>query len=157
MKSSLSTLATFVALAIGMAAPAHAAGDIAADLQMMAESQPFRQAADRFVAHAMAGDLDGTRAMLSEQLVARSGEASIRRALEAQIVPFFRAGRAPGRSVTVTQTTDAAGQRGYAFYMWMQQEGGAPRRPFTVYVVREGERLVVGNVVPDRLVEGRHR
>lgn len=157
MKSSLSTLATFAALAIGMAAPAHAAGDIAADLQMMAESQPFRQAADRFVAQAMAGDLDGTRAMLSEQLVARSGEASIRRALEAQIVPFFRAGRGPGRSVTVTQTTDAAGQRGYAFYMWMQQEGGAPRRPFTVYVVREGERLVVGNVVPDRLVEGRHR
>lgn len=157
MKSFLSALAAGAALAIGIAAPVHAAGDIAAGLQMKAESQPFRQAAERFVAHAMAGDLDGTRAMLSEQLVARSGEASIRRALEAQIVPFFRAGRGIGRSVTVTQTTDATGQRGYAFYMWMQQAGDAAQRPFTVYVVREDERLVVGNVVPDRLVEGRHR
>jgi hypothetical protein len=157
MNRSLSALAAAAALALGITSPTHAAGDITADLQMKAESQPFRQAADRFVAHAMAGDLEGTRAMLSEQLVARSGEASIRRALEAQIVPFFRSGRGPGRSVTVTQTTDAAGQRGYAFYLWMTQDGAAPQRPYTVYVVREGERYVVANIVPDRLVEGRHR
>ena len=150
--------ATF-ALAVLAAAPASAtsAADVAADMQMAVDSQPFRQLADRFVAQAMAGDLAATQAMLSRQLVARSGDAAIRQALDAQILPFFRAGRAPGRSVTTTQTTDAAGQRGFAFYMWMQQAGAAPQRPFTVYVVQEGERLVVANIVPDRLVEGRHR
>jgi hypothetical protein len=155
MQRLLRTLVT-AALLAGAAASARA-GDITAELQMMADSQPFRQAADRFVARAMAGDLEETQAMLSRELVARSGDAAIRRALEVQIVPFFRAGGGPGRSVTVTQTTNAAGQRGYAFYMWMLQDGGAAPRPYTVYVVREGERLVVANVVPDRLVEGRHR
>jgi hypothetical protein len=152
--------ACLIALAFAAAAPAASAtpaADVAADLRMAADSEPYRRFADRFVAQAMAGDVAGTQAMLSHQLVARSGDAAIRQALDAQILPFFRAGRGPGRSVTTTLTTDAAGQRGYAFYMWMQQADGAPRRPFTVYVVQEGERLVVANVVPDRLVEGRHR
>lgn len=148
-------------IALAFAAPfvpaAHAAGDFANELQMSVDSRPFRQVADRFVEHAMAGDLAGTRALLSRQLVARSGDAAIRHALEAQILPFFRAGREPGRSVTITQTTDAAGQRGFAFYMWMQQAGAAAQRPFTVYVVQEDDRPVVANIVPDRLVEGRHR
>jgi hypothetical protein len=160
MTRSTSFAAGLIACALAVAAPAASAtsaADIAADLQMAADSQPYRQFADRFVAQAMAGDLAGTQAMLSLQLVARSGDAAIRQALDAQILPFFRAGRGPGRSVTTTLTTDAAGQRGYAFYMWMQQADGAPRRPFTVYVVQEGERLAVANVVPDRLVEGRHR
>jgi len=149
--------AGLIACALAFTVPVAPAADIGADLQMAADSQPFRQVADRFVATAMAGDLAATQAMLSRELVARSGDAAIRQALDAQILPFFRAGRAPGRSVTTTLTTDATGQRGYAFYMWMQQAEGAPRRPFTVYVVRESDRLAVANVVPDRLVEGRHR
>jgi excinuclease UvrABC nuclease subunit len=145
-------LATLLPLGAHAAAPT-----VADDLQMASASQPFRQAADLFVARAAAGDVAGTQAMLSRHLVDRSGEAAIRRALENQIVPFFRQGRAPGRSVTITQTTDAAGQRGFAFYMWMEQAEGAARKPFTVYVVQEQERLVVANIVPERLVEGRHR
>ena len=53
-------------------------------------------------------------------LVARTGEAAIRRALDTQILPFFARGKAPGKSVTVTRTTDAAGQQGFAFYMWLK-------------------------------------
>jgi hypothetical protein len=150
--------ALFAALIVAVHPLARAAGNpVTEDLRMVADSQPFRQAADRFVTRAMAGDVEATYALLSRQLVERSGDAAIRRALETQIVPFFRAGQAPGRSVTTTHTTDAAQQRGFAFYMWMQQSGGATQRPFTVYVVQEGERYVVANVVPDRLVEGRHR
>jgi len=133
------------------------AADVAADLRMAQDAAPFRRVADAFVATAMAGDAAQAQAMLSAALVARSGDAAIRRALESQILPFFSRGQAPGRSVTVTHTTDAVGQHGFAFYMWLQGTGGGAQRPFTVYVVEEQGRPMVANVVPDRLVEGRHR
>jgi hypothetical protein len=129
---------------------------VADDLQMAAASAPFRQTADLFVTRALAGDLAGTQALLSRQLVERSGEPTVRRSLQEHILPFFQRGRAAGRSVTITHTTDGAGQRGFAFYMWLQQ-ANTDARPFTVYVVQEQGRLVVANIVPDRLVEGRHR
>lgn len=143
------------AFAIGQA---QAAARVGNDLQMMAESEPFRQAADAFIAHAIAGDAAASRAMLSPSLVARSGDAAIGRALQAQILPFFAQGGATGRSVTVTRTSDVGGQQGFAFYMWLApRDAGALARPFTVYLVREQGRIVVANIVPDRLIEGRHR
>jgi hypothetical protein len=134
-----------------------AAGTVSDELQMATDSAPFRQAADAFIVRAMAGDAAATQAMLSRQLVERSGEAAIRSALQSQILPFFQRGRETGRSVTVAKTTDADGQQGFAFYMWMQYAEAPALRPFTVYVVREQGRLVVANVVPDRRVDGRHR
>ncbi|MES2957040.1 MAG: hypothetical protein V4792_02580 [Pseudomonadota bacterium] len=138
-------------------APSAPVAAVAADLRMAQDAEPFRRAADAFIATAMAGDAAQAHAMLSPTLVARSGDAAIKRALDQQILPFFARGHAPGRSVTVTRTTDAAGQQGFAFYMWLQPAGTAPQRPFTVYVVEEQGRPMVANVVPDRLVEGRHR
>ena len=150
------------ALAIALLAaqaPAIAQGapSVAADLRMAQDAEPFRRAADAFVASALAGDAAEARTMLSPALVSRSGEAAIRRALDTQILPFFASGTAPGKSVTVTRTTDAAGQQGFAFYMWLQAADATAQRPFTVYVVEEQGWLTVANVVPDRLVEGRHR
>ena len=138
-------------------AAAQATQSVAADLRMAQDAEPFRRTADAFVASALAGDAAQAQAMLSPALVSRSGEATIRRALDTQILPFFARGKAPGRSVTVTRTTDAAGQQGYAFYMWLQAADASTQRPFTVYVVEEQGRFTVANVVPDRLVEGRHR
>jgi hypothetical protein len=138
-------------------APAPAAPSVEADLQMAQDAAPFRRVADAFVASALAGDAAKVKGMLSPALVSRGGEAAIARALETQILPFFAAGKAPGRSVTVTRTTDAAGHQGFAFYMWLQRADGSAQRPFTVYVVAEQGGLTVANIVPDRLVEGRHR
>jgi len=140
------------AMAAGSGAPG-----LAADLQMAADSAAYRRAADAFIARAMAGDLPASGALLSRALVERSGEGAVRRVLETQILPFFAQARETGRSVTVTRTTDAAGQQGFAFYMWLQPVDGTPARPFSIYTVQEQGRIVVANIVPDRLVEGRHR
>lgn len=131
-------------------------GDANADIRMAAEAGPFRQTADRFVERAMAGDAASVLAMISQQMLDRVGAGAVRRALDAQIVPFFVQGEKVGRSVTITRTTDAAGQTGFAFYMWMQPRGGGEAKPFTLYIVEEQGRKVVANVVPDRLVPGRH-
>jgi len=130
--------------------------DVSADLRMMADSAAYRQTAEAFVARAMAGDLEATQKMLSAQMVDRSGSDAIRRALEQQILPFFVQGAQLGRSVTVARTSDAGGNSGYAFYMWLAPRGGGEASPFTVYVVEEKGRRVVANVLPGRRVPGRH-
>ena len=158
-KLSHPALWALAAALLAAQAPAVAQGtaSVAADLRMAQDAQPFRRTAEAFVASALAGDAAQARAMLSPALIARSGEAAIRRALDTQILPFFALGTAPGKSVTITRTTDAAGQQGFAFYMWLQTTDASALRPFTVYVVEEQGRFMVANVVPDRLVEGRHR
>lgn len=148
---------TGLALCLGTPAHAQGAADVAPDLRMALEAAPMRATADAFVASAMAGERDATLALLSPALVARMGPDATARVLEAQILPFFQRGRAVGRSTTVTRTTDAQGARGFAFYQWLEARDGGAARPFTLYVVREQDRLVIANVVPDRLVEGRHR
>ena len=130
--------------------------DVSADLRMMADSAAYRQTAEAFVARAMAGDLEATQKMLSAQMVDRSGTDAVRRALEQQILPFFVQGAQLGRSVTVARTSDAGGNSGYAFYMWLAPRGGGEASPFTVYVVEEKGRRVVANVLPGRRVPGRH-
>ena len=152
-------LCALAAALVTAAVPACAQGtqSVEADLQMAQDAAPFRRAADAFVAAAIARDAARVQAMLSPALVARSGEAAIRRALDTQILPFFAAGKAVGRSVTTTRTTTATGEQGFAFYMWLQGADPTAQRPFTVYVVEEQGRLTIANVVPDRLVEGRHR
>lgn len=127
------------------------------DIHMAQDSQPFRATADAFVARSMAGDVAATQSLLSRQLVERTGDEAVKRTLQSQILPFFQRGREPGRRVTIARTTDASGQQGFAFYMWMAYADAPTERPFTVYVVKEAGRLVVANIVPDRLVEGRHR
>lgn len=149
--------AILLAAWLPLAATAAHAAPTADELAMPARSQPYQAVAEQFIASAAAADLDGARSLLSRQLVERSGREAIDRVLGTQILPFFGAWQGPGRSVTVTQTTDAAGQAGYAFYMWMQPRDGSDPRPFTVYVVAEQGRARVANIVPDRLVHGRHR
>lgn len=156
-RSILLPLLLAVSLASGLSEAPAATPRVVQDLQMAQDSQPFRKAADDFVARSMAGDVDGTQSLLSRQLIERTGGPAVKQVLQSQIVPFFQRGREPGKSVTIARTTDASGQQGYAFYMWMQYADAPTARPFTVYVVQEQGRLVVANVVPDRLVEGRHR
>ena len=136
---------------------ARAAAPDAAELSMPQEAQPMRAAADTFIAHAMAGQAERAAAMLSPALLARIGHEAAANVMRTQILPFFQRGGAVGRSTTVTRTTDASGNTGFAFYLWLDaREPGEPARPFTLYMVREQGRVVVANVVPDRLVAGRH-
>lgn len=157
MRSIMMSLAVSMLLAApGIAAQAATASEVAADLRMAEQSEPMRRTAERFVEHARRGDAAAGAAMLSRALVDRIGPAQAERALRDQVLPFFARGGEIGRSVTITRTTDAAGQQGFAFYMWLARADSEPR-PFTVYVVEERGTPVIANVVPDRRVEGRHR
>lgn len=149
-----------VAFTLLVLPPAHAASPAAEptpaeSLAMKRDADRLQQTADRFVERALAGDARGSAALLSRALVDRLGEAAAAQALQQRVLPFFARGGQVGGGMTISRTTDAAGQRGFAYYMWLVDPGGT-RRPFTVYVVDEGGTPVVANVVPDRRVEGRH-
>lgn len=150
-------VALSAALLALLTTPILAATDVAADLRMAEDSRAHRQSADDFIAKAMAGNAAAAQAMLSANLVARIGADGARQALQQQILPFFAQGQQLGRSTTVTRTTDGSGSTGFAFYLWLQPKAGGEALPFTVYVVDEGGRRVVANIVPNRLVPGRHQ
>jgi hypothetical protein len=143
-------------LGLTIAVPARAQS-VFEELRMAQEAEPLRRVADDFIARARAGDAAGAQALFSPNLLARVGEANVQRVMQTQLLPFFAQGAGTGRSVTVARTTDANGSQGFAFYMWLQPTGGGAARPFTLYTVVEQGRAVIANVVPDRMIAGRHQ
>lgn len=129
-------------------------------LEMQAQSEPFRAVADSFIAVAAAGDAEQIASMISANLAAQAGPEVVANVVANQVLPFFAQYAATVPNVTITQTTDQFGSSGYAYYMWMmpkEAEGEAAEpRPFVLYVVQEGETIVIGNVLVDYYVEGRH-
>ena len=136
--------------------PANAGAPTVGELEMPERSAPFRRVADEFIAAAKSGDAAKVERMISPNLTARAGRDVVQRNLSQQVLPFFAGLKSVGQSVTITQTTDGFGSTGFAFYMYLVPQAGEPR-PFVVYVVDEGGRTVVANILVDHFVEGRHR
>jgi hypothetical protein len=125
-------------------------------LDMQAQSAPFRAYADQWIALARTGDVPALQRTISPNMAGRVGADAIRRNLDAKVAPFFTQAKEIGKSVTVAETTDAFGSRGYVYYMYIVAKTGE-RRPFVVYVVNENGRTVVANVLTDHLVPDRHK
>jgi hypothetical protein len=128
-----------------------------ADLEMREEEQPFGVFATEFLAAAASGDSTRAAAMISPKLRAQAGAAGVAQVLRTKVLPFFGEHPQPAGASTVTRTTTAFGDQGFAYSRYAARPGGGDRRPFVLYVVREDGRLVVANVIVDHHVEGRHR
>ena len=136
--------------------PASAGAPTVGELEMPERSAAFRSVADEFIAAAKAGNGAKVEGMISPNLTARAGRDVVQRNLSQQVMPFFAELKEIGRSVTITQTTDGFGSTGFAFYMYRVPAAGDPQ-PFVVYVVEEGGKTVVANILVNHFVEGRHR
>ena len=123
---------------------------------MMSESKAFDATAAQFVALARAGDVDGMLAMSSANELRLSGRATVADIFRTRVVPFFKTRAPEANYATIARATDDFGSSGYAFYRFAADAYGKDRRPFSIYVVREAGRLVVGNVTVDVFVNGRH-
>jgi len=116
----------------------------------------FRGAVNAFVAAAVAGDTARVEAMISPRMRERAGGEAVRRVVGAQVLPFFADFAELGKSVTIAGTTDQFGSAGFVYYLYAVSRR-AERRPWVLYVVEEGGRPVVANVLVGRFVEGRHQ
>ena len=156
---AIRSVAATVALAIVTVSPLCAQNSQPgpqAEMEMMNASRPFRATADAFVAAAAKGDTVAVEQMISPNMRQRAGADAVRRVVAMQVLPFFADYKETARSVTVTQTSDQFGSAGFTFYMYSTPKNGE-QRPFVLYVVNEGGKPVIANVLVDRLVEGRHK
>ncbi|MDF1506050.1 hypothetical protein [Roseisolibacter sp. H3M3-2] len=160
-RPSLFILLSLAAAPLGAQAARPAAADpassVSADLEMMREEQAFGALATEFLAAAAAGDSARVVRMISAKLQAQAGAAQVAQVVRTRVLPFFAERPEPAGASTVTRTTTGFGDQGFAYYRYAARRGGADARPFVLYVVREGGKLVVANVVVDYHVEGRHR
>ena len=137
-------------------APAPGAAGMSDYLDMEKASAPFRSFADRWIATARAGDIAALERSISPNLTARVSAPVVTRNLSDKVIPFFAGTKEVGRSVTITQTTDGFGSRGFAYYMYAVPASGA-QRPFVLYVVDENGKMVVANILVDHFVPDRHK
>ena len=126
------------------------------ELEMAARSPEYRAVAEQFVTAAAARDSAKLEKMLSPTLAARTGKEAIQKVMNGQVIPFFADHKEIGRSATTTNTTDANGNTGFAFYMYAVPKSGQ-QKPFVIYVLEENGQKVVGNILVNRFVEGRHK
>lgn len=149
------TLAVLCVCALAFVAFAQG-GPSQGELDMAAQSPAFRAAADRFIAAAVAGDAAALEKMLSPAIVARAGKETLAKVLGGQVIPFFAGQKETGRSVTITNTTDASGNQGFAYYMYSVAASGE-QKPFVIYVVDENGQKTIANILVNQFVKGRHQ
>jgi hypothetical protein len=124
-------------------------------LAMQADSRTYAAFADRVLALLVAGDGEGFRALISPTVLANATPEQIDGYIEGQVLPFFADFASPGREQTITDTTHPAGFTGFAFYRSFTAADGSTK-PFVLYVLDEGGRLVVGNLLVGRTFQDLH-
>jgi len=152
----LATLCGFCVFLLSCATLAQQQGSMGDYLEMEKASVPFRKFADGWIVTARNGDMAAAERAISPNLTARVGAEVVKRNLTDKVMPFFAAAKDVGKSVTITQTTDGFGSRGFAYYMYIVPASG-PQRPFVLYVVDEKGKMVVANILVDHHVPDRHK
>lgn len=127
-----------------------------ADLALRSRSKSYQAVAQAAVQAMARGDRAKVVKMFSPRFTKSMGIKGINKALTSSTLPFFAGCKGPGRSLTVTPATDAFGNQGFAFYESAAFKNGK-EKPFVIYVVREGKRLVVGNILVNTTYEDMHR
>ena len=147
---------TFIAFYILIGSIALAEGPTREELEMAARSPEYRTVAEQFVAAAAAKDSAKLEQLLSPALSARTGKEPIQKVSARRSFPSSPTTKKLAAPSPFTNTTDATGNSGFAFYMYSVPKSGQAK-PFVIYVLEENGRKVVGNILVNRYVEGRHQ
>lgn len=127
-------------------------------LEMKQESEAFRAVADTFIGHAAHADAEAMLGLISPNMLNYAGREAVSGILRRSVIPFFEPFRTVATNVTITETTDGFGSHGFAYYTYAESGKKKERpRPFVIYMVREGDAIVVANILVDHFVEGRHQ
>lgn len=152
---SLILLCGLLAMALPRPAGAQDAPTAEDDLAMRTEAQPYALFADQVVETLVAGDGTGFRGLLSPSGVAAAAPGRIDAFVDGEVLPFFSDYGAPGPSVDVRRVKDPTGLTGFAFYTSFTSTSGQTK-PFALFVVEEGGRLVVGSLLVNRTLQDLH-
>lgn len=132
--------------------PVAAGAEMTDYLRMETGAGPYREMADWLVRRLVAGEVAEVLQHFSPNFRDHLGLPTVERVFAEQMLPFFAGGTGLGNASTVTYTHDAFGSQGYAFYLTLNTLEGA--KPFAMYLVLESGRIVLANVVPDKMYNG---
>ncbi len=138
--------------AAGMAAEGDADASMSDYLDMEAGAGPFRELAEWLVQRLVAGDAAEVIRHFSPNFRDHLGLDTVEWVFNEQMLPFFAGAAGLGNGCTTTYTHDAFGSQGYAFYFTLNGPDGP--KPFVTYLVRESGRIVLANVVLDKVYGG---
>jgi hypothetical protein len=118
-------------------------------LDLEAGAGPYREMAEWLVQRLVAGDAAEVIRNFSPNFRDHLGLDTVERVFNEQMLPFFAGATGLGNSCTTTYTHDAFGSQGYAFYFTLKGANG--EKPFAMYLVHEAGRIVLANVVLDKV------
>jgi hypothetical protein len=125
------------------------------DVATEAEARPYIEFVDQVIEMLVAGDGKSFRELLSPTGMAAATPEQVDAFVDGQVLPFFADFGAPGPNVSIRRTRNPAGLTGLAFYTGFTSTSGQDK-PFVVYVVEEGGRLVVGNLLVGKTFRDLH-
>jgi hypothetical protein len=105
---------------------------------------------EKLIAALRDGDEDVIRSMLSSTMLTRTerelGTDAIHRIISERFIPYFSDFASLDSTVNSVRTKDAEGHEGLAFFRSFTNTAGE-EKPFVVYVINEGSKVVIGNLV----------
>ena len=119
-----------------------------------ARSDEYSRVFERAVAALVRGDAAAFRALLSNTTTLNEsrGPGAIDAVIQTRFIPFFSDFSELTESITTVPTYDAAGSTGLAIARSFTTSEGE-RRSFVIYLIREKNRVVVGNLLPNATAE----
>ncbi len=128
---------------------------VAADIARAAQADAYRDLVSAAVSALVRGDAGTFKGLLSPNFVAVLDEATIDGVIQSQLLPFFSDFAGHGRTTYITEAQDQFGSEGFAFYTSILTTAGE-ERPFVIYMVEEGGRPVVANLLVNTTFEDMH-
>jgi hypothetical protein len=114
----------------------------------------YDPAIQRFASLAAQSNVEELMKLFLPALKASMGEEAIRKKLELEVIPFF-ADYEKVVDGSIHPATFPDGRRGAPIYTYMMTKAGV-RKPFTIWLLVEGDQALVGLIEVGRCVHGRH-
>ena len=123
-------------------------------LSMEEQATPYREVAEQLIEALVNGNLPAVLDRFSPNFLNHLGMEQVQHVFQTQMLPFFAGAQGLGSSATTTYTHDAFGSQGFAFYLTLLHPDG--EKPFIMYMVHEGEQIVLANLLPNRTYADMH-
>lgn len=127
----------------------------AEDVEMHERAQPFIAFADQIEEALATGESGAFRASLSPTTLATWSKDDVNIFVDQIVMPFFADFADPVAEQWIAPTTHPAGFTGFAFYRSFTTADGRTM-PFVIYILDEGGRLVVGNLLVGKTFQDMH-
>jgi hypothetical protein len=115
-------------------------------LAMQSESSDYRKFADKVVVELAKGNTKYLNDNLSPNLIAANSQDAVNSTFLPAAKKLFTNFDHIGNSVTIQPSTDSYGNSGYSFAMTAVYKDNT-EKDFKIYIIKEGGKLVVGNIV----------